>query len=325
MFMRSLCAGIIMALLPAVACALELTGQDNGKSVSLSMTETLTVTLAGNPTTGYLWELTAVDREVLAMETEPVFAPDSSLTGAGGKFTFRFTPRKPGTSTVKLVYRRPWEKGAEPLQSFDLTVAVTVAEPHVNSASYRSSQGEVLQASFDLDLNQVTVLLPDGRSVTLLSAPSGSGARYSDGTETFWEHQGIGRFFKGDTVLFEGALQPERENTQPRFRRFSSPDMLKVTRNNGKNRIAEEVRAPEGGYSFRNSSDNVIEVRTGKPKRLVLSVPKFSHRPLNARWVNAKLLYLELWFNPHNGAYWIYDVERERVLTRELLNDGFAQ
>lgn len=199
----------MVLLLTAAAHALELTGRDNGRSISVPLTETLSVTLTGNPTTGYLWELTAVDREVLAMETEPVFAPESTLTGAGGKFTFRFTPRKPGTTTVKLFYRRPWEKNTEPLHTFDLTVLVTGAEPRVNCASYRSSRGEVLKAAFDLNLHQVTVTLPGGRGVTLPSAPSGSGARYSNGTETFWEHQGVGRFFKGDTVLFEGALLPK--------------------------------------------------------------------------------------------------------------------
>jgi len=201
-----------MSMLSIAAHAFELTGQDSGRSISVPLTETLTVTLAGNPTTGYLWELTAVDREVLAMENEPVFTPDSSLTGGGGKNTFCFTPRKPGTTTLKLVYHRPWEKGVKPLQTFDLTVSVTAAESHVNSAGYRSSSGEVLKASFDLNLHQVKVTLPDGRSVTLPAAPSGSGARYSDGTETFWEHQGLGRFFKGETLLFEGALLPKQED-----------------------------------------------------------------------------------------------------------------
>lgn len=197
-----------MALLPATAAALELTGRDSGRSVTVFMTEILTVVLTGNPTTGYLWEAAAVDREVLAMAGGPVFASDSSLTGAGGKFTFRFTPQQPGTAKVKLVYRRPWEKDTEPLQAFELAVSVTAAEPGARFAGYRSAQGEVIEASFERHLHQVKLTLPDGRSVTLPAAPSGSGARYSDGTETFWEHQGTGRFFRGETMLFEGALLP---------------------------------------------------------------------------------------------------------------------
>jgi membrane-bound inhibitor of C-type lysozyme len=70
----------------------------------------------------------------------------------------------------------------------------------------------MLKAFFDLNLHLVRVTLPNGRIVTLPAAMLGSGARYSNGTETFWEHQGTGRFFKGETLLFEGALQPTQEN-----------------------------------------------------------------------------------------------------------------
>ena len=205
---RSICLSLLAALLPVSVQALELTGRDNGRSVTISPSETLSVTLEGNPTTGYLWELAALDKGILAMEPEPGFVPDSSLMGSGGKFTFRFNPRQPGTTAVRLIYHRPWEKGVQPLKTFELTVSVSVAEPRVNKAVYRSLSGEILRASFDLDCHQVTVILPNGRSVTLPSAPSASGARYSDGTETFWEHQGVGRYFKGETVLFEGALLP---------------------------------------------------------------------------------------------------------------------
>lgn len=206
MRIRSLCLSVMLALLPAAVQALELTERDNGKSVSVPLAETVTVTLAGNPTTGYVWEPAARGREILAMDPDPSFAPDSSLIGAGGKFTFRFTSRKPGKTSVKLIYHRPWEKDVPPLKTFELTVSVPAAEPGMTSARYRSSSGEVLAASFDLNAQRVTVTFPDGRKVTLPLAMSASGARFSDETETFWEHQGTGRFFKGETLLFEGTL-----------------------------------------------------------------------------------------------------------------------
>ncbi|HEX9078055.1 MAG TPA: protease inhibitor I42 family protein [Desulfuromonadaceae bacterium] len=199
---------ITVVLLALPARALELTGRDSGRSVSVPLAGAFSVVLAGNPTTGYLWELAAADREVLAPEGGPEYVPDSSRTGSGGKFTFRFTPRKPGTAFVRLVYRRPWEKGIAPLRTFELTVVVTDAAPQIVRAGYRSASGEVLRAAFDPGLHRVTVTLPGGRRVTLPSAPSGSGARYSNGTETFWEHQGVGRFFEGGTLLFEGTLLP---------------------------------------------------------------------------------------------------------------------
>ena len=41
-----------------------------------------------------------------------------------------------------------------------------------------------------------------------------------------------------------------------------------------------------------------------------------------ARWINPKLLYVEVSFDPHSGAYWVYDVEAQKVVVNELENDG---
>jgi len=73
------------------------------------------------------------------------------------------------------------------------------------AAAYRSDGGAQLNACFDLDRNIVTVGLADGSRVMLPAAISGSGARYSDGARTFWEHKGIGRYFVGEKLLFEGG------------------------------------------------------------------------------------------------------------------------
>jgi hypothetical protein len=67
---------------------------------------------------------------------------------------------------------------------------------------------------------------------------------------------------------------------------------------------------------------HALLVFNDKAAGLKLEVPGYRHRPLLARWINAKLLYLEVWFNPHYGAYWIYDVENQKVVLQELENDG---
>lgn len=205
MNLASLCTLLLLLLFPCISRALELTENDGGRSVSVPVGETISITLAGNPTTGYTWELADVDRTVLMPDPEPTFVPDSSLIGAGGRYTFRIFALKSGTSAVKLVYRRSWEKGVPPLRVFDLAVTV-LPEARMTTATYRSVDGKTVAASFDLDRNLVTVTLPDGRRLTLPAAPSASGARYSDGRETFWEHQGCGRFFTGDTLIFEGTV-----------------------------------------------------------------------------------------------------------------------
>jgi inhibitor of cysteine peptidase len=207
LFFISVCAAGVLFLLPLVAHPLDLTERDSGRGVSVAVGETISLTLAGNPTTGYTWELAEIDRAVLAPGPAPAFAADSSLTGAGGVFTFRLAALKAGSSAVKLSYRRPWETGVPPLRRVEFTVTVLPPDPRVTTACYRSGDGKMAEARFDLDRNLVTVTLPDGRNVTLPVGMSASGARYTDGRETFWEHQGSGRFFRGEALLFEGALQ----------------------------------------------------------------------------------------------------------------------
>ena len=56
---------------------------------------------------------------------------------------------------------------------------------------------------------------------------------------------------------------------------------------------------------------------------LKITVEGYKNRPIKAKWVNAKLIYFEVYFNPHFGAYWLFDVENEKVVIHELQNDGF--
>lgn len=196
---------LLLIFLPCTGRALDLTERDNGKNVSLTVGESMVIELAGNPTTGYGWELADIDQSLLASETMQFILSDSNLTGAGGHYSFRFNAFKAGSSVLKLVYRRVWEKNVQPLQNFELMVAI---KPSVliTTSSYRTSDGKTATAVFDQKQELVTLTLPDGRRVSLRAAVSASGIRYSDHKETFWEHQGVGRFFNGETLIFEGKL-----------------------------------------------------------------------------------------------------------------------
>ena len=71
------------------------------------------------------------------------------------------------------------------------------------------------------------------------------------------------------------------------------------------------------------NGDSVI-IPKNDASAIELQVQRHKYRPHKASWVNEKILYLEVWFNPHFGAYWIYDVEAETILANELMNDGFT-
>ncbi len=48
---------------------------------------------------------------------------------APGRQTFEFTPRKPGTTVLELAYVRSWDKGAPPIETYELTVSTDVTSP----------------------------------------------------------------------------------------------------------------------------------------------------------------------------------------------------
>ncbi len=78
-------------------------------------------------------------------------------------------------------------------------------------ARYRSSDGKEMTARFNLPDQKVVVIPPGRKEITLPLAESASGARYSNGRETFWEHKSIGRFLVDDDVVFEGALVDDQD------------------------------------------------------------------------------------------------------------------
>ncbi len=109
---------------------LELNEADNGKSVKAIALARIFIRLRGNPTTGYTWQLAEQPSAVLGPLGDPEYAPDRQTpvaVGAGGTFTFSFRAAKPGSGSIRLVYRRPWEKDKPPAQTFSLAVEVVQA------------------------------------------------------------------------------------------------------------------------------------------------------------------------------------------------------
>ena len=43
---------------------------------------------------------------------------------------------------------------------------------------------------------------------------------------------------------------------------------------------------------------------------------------VKAKWINEKLIYIQVWWGRVLGSYLIYDVEKERVIIKEMLHDG---
>jgi inhibitor of cysteine peptidase len=97
---------------------------ENGKTVEINAGDMLKISLAGNPTTGYNWYVSSVDTQVLAQVGDPSFVASSNAMGAGGIITLTFQAPIVGQTSLQLQYKRAWETGVAPLQTYSLMVVV---------------------------------------------------------------------------------------------------------------------------------------------------------------------------------------------------------
>lgn len=110
---------------PSPAMSLkQLTEANTNGLVELRVGDKLEVTLPGNPTTGFQWEVGAGDTAILRPSGEPEFESASGAVGGGGQVTLRFEAVGTGQMELKLIYHRPFEKDAPPDKTFEVTVTV---------------------------------------------------------------------------------------------------------------------------------------------------------------------------------------------------------
>lgn len=118
----------VMALmLVLTACGsstVKVSNDANGQTIELSAGQILEISLEGNPTTGFNWEVSEIDESVIKQSGEAEYKSESDLLGAGGTITYTFEAVQPGSSTIKLIYHRPWEKDVAPEKEYSVTVNV---------------------------------------------------------------------------------------------------------------------------------------------------------------------------------------------------------
>ncbi len=106
-----------------------LNATDNNTTINATAGEFLVVTLEGNPTTGYTWEVTEpLDDLVLRQVGDIAFVQDYAepgLVGVPGVQIATFEVVGAGDATIKMVYHRPWETEVEPVDTFTLNVTAS--------------------------------------------------------------------------------------------------------------------------------------------------------------------------------------------------------
>ncbi len=110
---------------------IRITLQDTQNPIRLCEEQVLQLSLDSNPSTGYRWELREengdelqiTDDPLILSIAEPVFESANLLLGAPTKQLLRLKAVQEGSRDYQLIYRRPWEKDIEPLQTLPLTIA----------------------------------------------------------------------------------------------------------------------------------------------------------------------------------------------------------
>lgn len=116
------------AFAQAPAHIVDISDPQNGGTVAAFAGDTVRLRLHSTPGTGYSWQLDKVDTKVLAQQGAPIFVPPpQNIPGAEGHMVFKFLAASPGSSPLQLSYVRPWEKGAAPARTFQVTVTVRPA------------------------------------------------------------------------------------------------------------------------------------------------------------------------------------------------------
>jgi predicted secreted protein len=102
---------------------MKLHENDSGKIVEILVGDDLEVVLPGNPTTGYVWEVSSLDSTVLKLDKSDFVANDKAV-GSGGMEIIKLHAIAEGTSVVRLIFHRPFERNVPPLKTFSVTVII---------------------------------------------------------------------------------------------------------------------------------------------------------------------------------------------------------
>jgi inhibitor of cysteine peptidase len=94
--------------------------------VSAPAGQTFGFRLDSNRTTGYSWTITQPPASAVAEPLDMTYIePQQGLPGAGGQDCFTFSAVAPGSTSVELAYRRPFEPDAPPAKTATVTIVVS--------------------------------------------------------------------------------------------------------------------------------------------------------------------------------------------------------
>jgi predicted secreted protein len=107
-------ASVLTSLMASSAAAREVSATEaqRGQTVRLGQGDRLRLTLPSNGTTGFTWTVVRMP-PLLHWAAEGTEAPEAppGVAGAEGRQILIFEAKRPGSGTLRLRYRQPWQGG----------------------------------------------------------------------------------------------------------------------------------------------------------------------------------------------------------------------
>lgn len=132
---------------PGASTEVVVTAADSGDRVKVPESGIIELRLGSNPSTGYGWEITEIDRDKLEQIGAPRFedrshgsdsrsgadkkSGETGLVGAPKVEVWRFKALQKSESKLALEYKRPWETDEPAAETFEVTVLISAGEAEV--------------------------------------------------------------------------------------------------------------------------------------------------------------------------------------------------
>jgi predicted secreted protein len=128
-FSTANCAGLKpKKVISDMGCTKEITKGDSGSLVELHVGDTLCVRLQTKPGTGYSWIIESLDSSFVKQVDyqKPAESTKEAQVGASETARFVFITKVPGKTTIVMVYKRIWETKTPPIDSFRVSLSISV-------------------------------------------------------------------------------------------------------------------------------------------------------------------------------------------------------
>jgi inhibitor of cysteine peptidase len=86
------------------------------------------IDLQSNPSTGYRWHLVFFDKSILKLISSEFVSEITNQIGSTGIERFNFQATKKGTTSIKLIYKRAWEREEMKSNEFFVNVILDISE-----------------------------------------------------------------------------------------------------------------------------------------------------------------------------------------------------